>query len=112
MSRLPNKSPEPTAVGAYRSAVAVHAASRRDRKSTRLNSSHQIISYAVFCLKKKKTSVKAARHISVHSDVSMHGLVYVPLRVKRDGIGGPSDGDKGLGAYLLCAIALHVSRVR
>src|SRR5258708_36273935 len=30
----------------------------RDRKSTRLNSSHQIISYAVFCLKKKKTCTK------------------------------------------------------
>src|SRR5947208_13471881 len=29
--------------------------SREDRKSTRLNSSHQIISYAVFCLKKKST---------------------------------------------------------
>src|SRR5258708_25648047 len=29
----------------------------RDRKSTRLNSSHQIISYAVFCLKKNKTPV-------------------------------------------------------
>src|SRR5258708_14445432 len=29
---------------------------RRDRKSTRLNSSHQIISYAVFCLKKKKNT--------------------------------------------------------
>src|SRR6476660_3629463 len=29
-------------------------AGRADRKSTRLNSSHQIISYAVFCLKKKK----------------------------------------------------------
>src|SRR5574341_1400614 len=28
--------------------------SRKDRKSTRLNSSHQLISYAVFCLKKKK----------------------------------------------------------
>src|SRR5256885_13412406 len=27
-----------------------------DRKSTRLNSSHLVISYAVFCLKKKKTS--------------------------------------------------------
>src|SRR5688500_19823659 len=27
---------------------------RRDRKSTRLNSSHLVISYAVFCLKKKK----------------------------------------------------------
>src|SRR5258708_9995707 len=33
-----------------------HNSTRRslDRKSTRLNSSHQIISYAVFCLKKKK----------------------------------------------------------
>ena len=30
----------------------------RDRKSTRLNSSHQIISYAVFCLKKKKKKKK------------------------------------------------------
>src|SRR5690242_9770827 len=29
---------------------------RRDRKSTRLNSSHMSISYAVFCLKKKKTT--------------------------------------------------------
>src|SRR2546422_5288394 len=29
--------------------------SRQDRKSTRLNSSHGYISYAVFCLKKKKT---------------------------------------------------------
>src|SRR5258708_30238454 len=28
-----------------------------DRKSTRLNSSHQIISYAVFCLKKKKKTI-------------------------------------------------------
>src|SRR5258708_697679 len=36
--------------------IPVHAgcAEDRDRKSTRLNSSHQIISYAVFCLKKKK----------------------------------------------------------
>src|SRR2546426_1814530 len=30
------------------------AALRKDRKSTRLNSSHLVISYAVFCLKKKK----------------------------------------------------------
>src|SRR5258708_12054647 len=29
----------------------------QDRKSTRLNSSHQIISYAVFCLKKKTTEI-------------------------------------------------------
>src|SRR5947208_10362565 len=33
---------------------------RRDRKSTRLNSSHQIISYAVFCLKKKKKKKNTA----------------------------------------------------
>src|SRR5258708_31743846 len=32
---------------------------RRDRKSTRLNSSHQIISYAVFCLKKKNINTHA-----------------------------------------------------
>src|SRR5437588_11642106 len=34
--------------------LAVH----EDRKSTRLNSSHTVISYAVFCLKKKKIRVK------------------------------------------------------
>src|SRR3712207_8747450 len=33
-------------------------AAARDRKSTRLNSSHANISYAVFCLKKKKTVLK------------------------------------------------------
>src|SRR5438132_9466034 len=31
---------------------------QRDRKSTRLNSSHTVISYAVFCLKKKKKTKK------------------------------------------------------
>src|SRR5712671_7696202 len=35
---------------------------RRDRKSTRLNSSHQIISYAVFCLQKKKKNKPAFPH--------------------------------------------------
>src|SRR5215216_7627071 len=35
-------------------ALLVPPEPRGDRKSTRLNSSHQIISYAVFCLKKKK----------------------------------------------------------
>src|SRR3712207_7536767 len=33
-----------------------------DRKSTRLNSSHANISYAVFCLKKKKKHIPAASH--------------------------------------------------
>src|SRR6202012_6209601 len=35
---------------------------RLDRKSTRLNSSHTVISYAVFCLKKKKNNRSVARH--------------------------------------------------
>src|SRR5438132_3435088 len=35
----------------------------RDRKSTRLNSSHTVISYAVFCLKKKKTHKLLYRYI-------------------------------------------------
>src|SRR5258708_21341061 len=43
---------------AARTTIAVQGARvhnlKKDRKSTRLNSSHQIISYAVFCLKKKK----------------------------------------------------------
>src|SRR5438445_1536721 len=51
-------------------------ASRRDRKSTRLNSSHANISYAVFCLKKKteqKDSPQDVRgHYSRHSNASQH----------------------------------------
>src|SRR5690348_18062144 len=38
-----------------RAVVEVPAVAHADRKSTRLNSSHPSISYAVFCLKKKKT---------------------------------------------------------
>src|SRR2546426_9111662 len=51
---------EPRAVRAPRQDTTVHRRDRgrrphrRDRKSTRLNSSHLVISYAVFCLKKKK----------------------------------------------------------
>src|SRR5688500_19897694 len=39
-----------------RSTGKEHTTSIPDRKSTRLNSSHLVISYAVFCLKKKKTT--------------------------------------------------------
>src|SRR5258708_18375597 len=42
---------------------------QRDRKSTRLNSSHQIISYAVFCLKKKnKRTCFGPAHADRHPD--------------------------------------------
>src|SRR5437588_5724068 len=45
-----------------RRVAAGNARSSRDRKSTRLNSSHTVISYAVFCLKKKNVmkSVRSA----------------------------------------------------
>src|SRR5258708_18553503 len=43
-----------------------------DRKSTRLNSSHQIISYAVFCLKKKKKNVINNRMYTDHNDFRQH----------------------------------------
>src|SRR2546430_5433561 len=48
-----------------RGAVRCAAERLRDRKSTRLNSSHSQISYAVFCLKKKKKKIIE----SAHSDV-------------------------------------------
>src|SRR3712207_9584109 len=38
--------------------VQVHAVAEQDRKSTRLNSSHANISYAVFCLKKKHHTIQ------------------------------------------------------
>src|SRR5438876_7544465 len=40
----------------------------RDRKSTRLNSSHPSISYAVFCLKKKKKRKRLRRQITTKSN--------------------------------------------
>src|SRR5690242_21516062 len=49
----------------------------RDRKSTRLNSSHMSISYAVFCLKKKKKKLTRKMHINTkhttnYNKVKMH----------------------------------------
>src|SRR5438874_10560063 len=47
---------------------------RRDRKSTRLNSSHVEISYAVFCLKKKKKPSQATRQ-----PANLHTYTHDPL---------------------------------
>src|SRR3712207_7269767 len=43
-----------------RSATSVGGITRSDRKSTRLNSSHANISYAVFCLKKNNTTISSS----------------------------------------------------
>src|SRR3989454_7475636 len=42
----------------------------QDRKSTRLNSSHLVISYAVFCLKKKKNKYEV---------YTLHGTLYIQM---------------------------------
>src|ERR1035438_476088 len=49
----------------------------RDRKSTRLNSSHLGISYAVFCLKKKAKGASGPRQKSI--GVAYQGRVLTPL---------------------------------
>src|SRR2546422_1819433 len=55
--------PPSTATGSSRPSAA------RDRKSTRLKSSHGYISYAVFCLKKKKQSLtRVSVRLLTHSD--------------------------------------------
>src|SRR5947208_10443052 len=51
--RAPYTAPMPPGWVGGPAAVGPGEALASDRKSTRLNSSHQIISYAVFCLKKK-----------------------------------------------------------
>src|SRR2546422_2962100 len=66
-----------------RTPSATTGCAREDRKSTRLNSSHGYISYAVFCLKKKK-----------HLEISVnHGDALNPGRSTHDSDGGSSAGD-------------------
>src|SRR5260221_9670134 len=56
---------------ARRIRLAENRRAGRDRKSTRLNSSHTVISYAVFCLKKKKKNVLSFIMGSLSRFVSM-----------------------------------------
>src|ERR1022692_3201468 len=61
----------------------VIAFAKRDRKSTRLNSSHLVISYAVFCLKKKNTDRPASITSSWASFWRLSRLPRVGLRPSR-----------------------------
>src|SRR5256885_13043361 len=59
------------AVGAVRREAARRRQRvQRDRKSTRLNSSHLVISYAVFCLKKKKQTLHTLHYMPHFTRVS------------------------------------------
>src|SRR2546426_4859859 len=66
------------AIRAYKKALGIHPdmAAVQDRKSTRLNSSHLVISYAVFCLKKKKKI-----NLNNTRD-SQHGALAVTVRTE------------------------------
>src|SRR2546430_11827757 len=64
-------SPEPAILVSNKydtTALRFTNSSNTDRKSTRLNSSHSQISYAVFCLKKKKTQNNAQDITGAHTD--------------------------------------------
>src|SRR5947207_11520773 len=51
-----------------------------DRKSTRLNSSHTVISYAVFCLKKKKNKKEIMAYYSIYKHyIYICGVVHNEL---------------------------------
>src|SRR5256885_3191332 len=67
-----NKQREDPAAERKRCAEREEWRKRRDRKSTRLNSSHLVISYAVFCLKKKKKIIRKSnvRKITTHDKIS------------------------------------------
>src|SRR3712207_7958477 len=61
------------APGGQRVGWPLDAAQPTDRKSTRLNSSHANISYAVFCLKKKK------KDMTIHTTSCTHAHVCIDL---------------------------------
>src|SRR3989442_11942455 len=57
-----------------RPGAVAHTVIPADRKSTRLNSSHVRISYAVFCLKKKKKRIDHLHHPDKHEDSKRLGI--------------------------------------
>src|SRR5437870_7361794 len=65
--------------------ITVNHNTSRDRKSTRLNSSHVAISYAVFCLKKKTKQKKKQNPTQKehHTRCSRHSYTYVYANVNR-----------------------------
>src|SRR5258708_10274699 len=64
--------------------VATRILELEDRKSTRLNSSHQIISYAVFCLKKKNRTPSSQQQ-TIPSAVLCFGLTSTPTPGRTEG---------------------------
>src|SRR5256886_7691668 len=68
--------------------VSIGPLSYGDRKSTRLNSSHSQISYAVFCLKKKQSMGWTSRPVPTMGGWSAAELFFENVRVPEDHILG------------------------
>src|SRR5256885_3451898 len=79
-------------------------APKADRKSTRLNSSHLVISYAVFCLKKKSHVIgRSGRRASVNQlGQQVHRARRIEWIADRSGPDGDVDGDRGRRTRPLC----------
>src|SRR5258708_28755203 len=77
--RTPRSSPQ-CRYAQIRSSAAPHTI---DRKSTRLNSSHQIISYAVFCLKKKNSTDNGFVTYTVAEEQAADARLLTSTRDKR-----------------------------
>src|SRR5205807_4831033 len=74
-------------VGGYRPPARIRQQRQIDRKSTRLNSSHLVISYAVFCLKKKTFTADLANDEKpapmILQETLLRGyMVYPPTTVQ------------------------------
>src|SRR2546429_6090420 len=76
-ARLPRKK---TSGRALHFASGGEKIQKQDRKSTRLNSSHGYISYAVFCLKKKKCTDPRGSHGRDHVERMLRALGPAPVR--------------------------------
>src|SRR5207245_4557771 len=94
---LPSGQLEEGATGGSEGGVPLWGAvpARRDRKSTRLNSSHGSISYAVFCLKKKKTitnltNARYSKSRTVTGITSLSRLEHGPIALPTSRTGMPS----------------------
>src|SRR5256885_6563918 len=82
----------------------------KDRKSTRLNSSHLVISYAVFCLKKKNITIIISSDLHTKRQYLLQELdaaIYLPMQAKHWGLRNSSNATSLTGRFKSLA-PLHV----
>src|SRR3989454_9333685 len=80
---LARETPSPGINRNERAAIRDKELHQRDRKSTRLNSSYLVISYAVFCLKKKNKHKNSTHLFPSHALLSLRIAASVPSRPRQ-----------------------------